>query len=178
MESRLFTPARLKNVVANDPRTSDPSRTRFYMRSADGGYERGPAFDPSHKLAGAGFLATAADTARFGAALIGPSLLSGRSRGEMFRPVPLADGTPTEFALGLRHSVQSGRLVLHQPGGGIGISSWLFLYPREQLAIALLANLPTAPVGGATHQQLADGFLRALDPASTPKPSPPSKHAW
>jgi CubicO group peptidase (beta-lactamase class C family) len=97
------------------------------MAGEDGGFVLAPPFDPSHKLDGAGFLATAEDLARFGAALIGPSLLSERARAEMFRPVPLADGTPTEFALGLRHSVQARRTIRHQPGGGIGISSWLFL---------------------------------------------------
>lgn len=178
MDKLLFSPARLPGIGPNDPRRADPSRTRFYMRRPDGSLELGPPFDPSHKLAGAGFLATAADIARFGAALIGASLLSDHGKSEMFRPVPLAGGTPTEFALGLRHSVQSGRVVLHQPGGGIGISSWLYLYPREQLAIGLLSNLTGAPVGGATHRQVADPFLKALETESTPRPSAPSKRAW
>jgi hypothetical protein len=58
-------------------------------------------------------------------------MLSERGRAELFRPVPLADGTATEFALGFRVKDDDGRRLLHQPGGGIGISAWLFVYPDD-----------------------------------------------
>jgi hypothetical protein len=78
----------------------------------------------------------------------------------MFRAVPLANGTPTEFALGLRVASDSSGRLLHLPGGGIGISSWLFIHPDADLTIALLSNVNTAPVGGATHRKIAAAFLR------------------
>jgi hypothetical protein len=53
--------------------------------------------------------------------------------------------------------------MLHLPGGGLGISTWLYIYPAERLAIALLSNVPTGPVGGRTHEMIAGAFLDALE---------------
>jgi len=130
--------------------------------------ENAPTYDPSHKLPGAGFLATAEDLARFGAALLRPGMLSEPGRAELFRPVPLADGTATEFALGFRVKDDDGRRLLHQPGGGIGISAWLFVYPDDDVVVALLSNVPTGPVGGATRKAITDAFFAAMSEPEGP----------
>jgi len=162
LEERVFAPAGMSGVVANHPRRLIPHRTRFYLDAEGGGFENAPTYDPSHKLPGAGFLATAEDLARFGAGLLRPGMLSERGRAELFRPVPLADGTATEFALGFRVKDDDGRRLLHQPGGGIGISAWLFVYPDDDLVVALLSNVPTGPVGGATRKAITGAFFAAL----------------
>ena len=86
---------------------------------------------------------------------------SDAARAEMFRAVPLSDGTETEFALGLRQSLDGRRVVLHQPGGGIGIACWLFLSPEEVLVIALLSNVTGGPVGGQLYTEIEAAFLEA-----------------
>jgi CubicO group peptidase (beta-lactamase class C family) len=151
---------RIRNC--DEPSDGPPGCTAFYLAVKDGVFEPGPPFDPSHKLPGAGYLATAGDLARFGAALLHPGLLGETSREEMFRAVPLLDGTPTEFALGLRRGHDGKRVILHQPGGGIGISCWLFLYPEEKLVIAVMSNLSTAPVGGPVYTEIEAAFLEAI----------------
>ncbi len=162
LEQRVFTPVGMTGVVANNPRRLIPHRTRFYLDAEGGGFENAPTYDASHKLPGAGFLATAEDLARFGAALLRPGMLSERGRAELFRPVPLADGTASEFALGFRAKDDDGRRLLHQPGGGIGISAWLFVYPDDDLVVALLSDVPTGPVGGATRRAITDAFFAAM----------------
>ncbi len=161
MNERVFDPAGMLSTVPNDRRKLIPNRTGFYLKS-NGAFENGPFFDPSFKLPGAGFLATADDVARFGAALLRPGMLSKQARDEMFKPVPLNSGAPTEFALGLRYSEESGRVILHQPGGGIGISTWLFIHPKDDLVIAVLSNEPNGPVGGRTYREIAKVFLEAI----------------
>ena len=104
---------------------------------------------------------SARDIASLGAALLGPRVFGDRGRAEMFRDVRLADGSATGFALGLRVGSHGTSRLLHLPGGGVGISSWLFIHPDEALVVALLANVNTAPVGGRTHRLIADAFLRA-----------------
>jgi CubicO group peptidase (beta-lactamase class C family) len=160
MREEVFEPAGATGIVPNDRRAIIPNRTIFYANREGGGFEHGPFFDPSHKLPGAGYLARARDIALFGSSLLGGRLLGDRGREEMFRAVPLANGTPTEFALGLRVASDSSGRLLHLPGGGIGISSWLFIHPDADLTIALLSNVNTAPVGGATHRKIAAAFLR------------------
>jgi CubicO group peptidase (beta-lactamase class C family) len=162
LQQRVFAPAGMTGVIANDPRRLIPGRTRFYLDAEGGGFENAPTYDPSHKLPGAGFLTTAEDLARFGAALLRPGMLSERGRAELFGPVPLADGTATEFALGFRAKDDDGHRLLHQPGGGIGISAWLFVYPDDDLVVALLSNVPTGPVGGATRRAITDAFFAAM----------------
>jgi CubicO group peptidase (beta-lactamase class C family) len=160
MRTEVFAPIGIR-PVENDPAMVIPNRAVYYANTASGGFERAPAIDPSHKLPGAGYVATAAEIAQFGAALLRPSFLSDRARAEMFRAVPLADGTATEWALGLQAgSNQHGRL-LHLPGGGPGISSWLFIYPDAGVVIALLSNVNTAPVGGRASRRIADAFITA-----------------
>jgi CubicO group peptidase (beta-lactamase class C family) len=160
MREEVFEPSGAPGIVQNDRRSIVLHRTGFYANREGGGFEHGAFFDPSHKLPGAGYLATARELATFGAALLRPGLLGDNGRQELFRAVPLSDGTATEFALGLRVSADTFGPLFHQPGGGIGISSWLFIHPEAGLVVALLSNVNTAPVGGRTHRRIAEAFLK------------------
>jgi CubicO group peptidase (beta-lactamase class C family) len=162
IQDRVFGPAGMGSVMPNDPRVTIPNRTGFYIKTTEGDFERGPAYDPSHKLPGAGFLSTAEDAARFGAALLRGEIISPTARQEMFTPVPLASGEQTEFALGLNFWEEEGQLVLYKTGGGIGISALLSLYPEQDLVIALLCNVTRGPVGGRPHQEIGGAFLESL----------------
>ena len=162
MRKEVFEPLGLTSIVYNDPRTPMPNRTRFYVAGDAGGFTPGPTFDPSHKLAGAGFVATARDVAAFGAGLLKADYLSAKSRTALFTRVPLNDGNPGQYAMAFIADEYAGKPRVHIPGGGIGISSWLFIHPDDRLVIAILANLPTAPVGGRTHRVIADAFLARL----------------
>jgi serine beta-lactamase-like protein LACTB, mitochondrial len=159
MRRRVFAPAGMSATAANDPRHPVSGRAAFYVRRAGGGFDLAPATDPSFKLPGAGFLSTAEDLARFGAALLGPSLLSDSSRRELFAPVPLADGTPTRYALGFQSLEEDGRRVMLQPGGGPGIAGWLAVYPDDDLVVAILSNATGAPLGDGVRRAVASAFL-------------------
>ncbi len=166
---QVLEPAGMDATVPNDPRRPHPDRATFYVPRDGGGFEPAPPFDPSFKLPGAGFLSTAEDLARFGAALLGTGLLSERSRRRMFTPVPLADGTPTEYALGFQTVEEDGRRLLLQPGGGPGIASWLAVYPDEGVVVAMLSNASGAPLGGAVRRAVAAAFLTPRGPEPSPR---------
>lgn len=157
----VVTPSGAHGVAPNDRKAVLPDRTSFYEASAGGGFEHGPYFDPSFKLPGAGLVGSASDVARIGGALLTGVLLSPAAQAEMFQPVALRDGAPSEYALGLRVGDHRGRRVLHLPGGGIGIAAWIYLYPRERLAMTVLSNVSTGSVGGKTHDVIASAFLQA-----------------
>jgi CubicO group peptidase (beta-lactamase class C family) len=162
MRREVFEPLGLTSIAYNDPRTPMANRTRFYVAGDTGGFKPGPTFDPSHKLAGAGFVATARDVAAFGAGLLKDDYLSPKSRAALFTRVPLNDGSAGQYAMAFVVDEYAAKPRIHIPGGGIGISSWLFIHPDDKLVIAILANLPTAPVGGRTHRVIADAFLARL----------------
>jgi serine beta-lactamase-like protein LACTB, mitochondrial len=159
MRRLVFEPAAMRRTLPNDPRSPPPKRVTFYVRD-DGRVRKAPAADPSFKLPGAGFLSTAEDLAWFGSALLQPKFLSEAAREEMFRPVPLTDGTPTEYALGFQSLTENGRRVLLQPGGGLGIAGWLAIYPERRVVVAILSNLTGSSLGGGPRRAVAESFLR------------------
>jgi CubicO group peptidase (beta-lactamase class C family) len=166
----VLEPAGMEATVPNHPRRPPAERTAFYVRGGRGGFEPAPAFDPSFKLPGAGYLSTVEDLVRFGMALLEPGLLSERARRQMFTPVALADGAPTRYGLGFQVLDDGGRRLLLQSGGGPGIASWLGIYPDERLVVAVLDNATGAPLE-ETVRRVARSFLRS--PAREPSPRPP-----
>ena len=170
MRRRVFAAGRDGGHRAERPAQSASGRAAFYVRQGSG-FDPAPATDPSFKLPGAGFLSTAEDLARFGAALLGPELLSDRARRELFTPVPLADGTPTRYALGFQALDEDGRRVLLQPGGGPGIAGWLAIYPDDDLVVAILSNATGAPLGDDVRRAVAAAFLRPPAPGPSPRPA-------
>ena len=166
MNDLVLKPLHLKNTVLNIRHSIIPNRTSFYVQDVSGATINAPYFDPSFKLAGAGYLSTAEDLARFGAALQRPGFLKRATLDELFRPLETTVDGKTEFGLGWRVGKDGkGRRIFHQPGGGAGISCRLFLYPDENVAIAILTNLTGAPVGGRTSDSIADAFISAKSSA-------------
>jgi hypothetical protein len=98
--------------------------------------------------------------ARLGAALLDTEFLSDAARTEMLRPVALADGTPTPYALGLQSLSENGRRLLLQPGGGLGIAGWLAIYPEQRVVVAILSNLTGSSLGDGPRRAVAESFLR------------------
>jgi CubicO group peptidase (beta-lactamase class C family) len=159
MRQYVTGPLGLVNTAPNVRRAIIPHRTSFYVREG-GETFNAPYFDPSFKWAGAGYLSTAEEMARFGSAMLRPGFLKQPTLDELFRPLKTSAGEETGFALGWRVGKdQRGRRVIHQPGGGPGISCWLVLYPDEQLVVAILSNQTGAPVGGKALDAIADAFI-------------------
>jgi serine beta-lactamase-like protein LACTB len=182
MSQYVLGPLGLKNTLPNDRKAIIPHRTAFYV-SEGGKTVNAPYADPSFKLAGAGYLSTAEDVARFGAAFLKPGFLKEATVDELFRPLRTSAGEDTGFALGWRAGKDRGnRRIVHQPGGGPGISCWLALYPEEKIVIAILSNQTGAPVGGRTLNTIADAFHQAKKRAaggSEPDNGPhPTANKW
>ncbi len=47
----------------------------------------------------------------------------------------------------------------HHGGGGLGISSYVRLYPQEDFVLAILSNLTNAPVQGEVATKIVEAFL-------------------
>lgn len=174
MRRHVLDPLGMASTVPNDPRAPAPGRATFYDPGEQGRPIRVPAYDPSHKLAGAGYLSTAADLARFGSALARPGFLKGRTLEQLFTAVKTTSGTDTGVGLGWRVGPQAypgmgwtigpdaeRRRIVHQPGGGPGISSWLVVDRDARLAAVVLSNMTSANVGGAAFDAMFEAFLAA-----------------
>lgn len=102
--------------------------------------------DQSYSPFATGFIATAADLALFGDAVLSSSLINDETRDMLFDPVHLNDGSKTgnylyEVAFGWRVGMDmSGRRVIHHAGITQGARSVLVIYPDIGLSIAFLSN--------------------------------------
>lgn len=176
MADRVLKPAGMIATMPQDPRAADPCRAAFYNGDRGGPYSLAAPYDPAYKLPGAGYLSTAADIARFGDALVSGRIVGPEAVRDLLTPATLSDGVVTEFCCGFRvGTLDDGTPVIHQPGGGIGISAWLVVVPSERLSMALLANNPTAPTAGRTAESVLSAFrlARAARDGAGATPAPP-----
>jgi serine beta-lactamase-like protein LACTB, mitochondrial len=143
----LLEPLGLKDTVPNDNLVADPHRSSFHGER-DGATVRVPATDPSHKWAGAGYVATASDVAKFGSAMLGPDLLTAATRCLLFRTLRTTAGDDTGFALGWRVGTDDrGDERIIQPGGGPGFAALITLHPRDGGVVVVLANKSRVDLG-------------------------------
>lgn len=163
MNAKLIEPLKLTSIVSNLRTPIISSRASFYETDDDGQLINAPYFDPSHKWAGAGFLATAADLTKFADAIFWSEFLSKGSKAAMLEDQKTAAGARTGFGLGWRiDEDDQGQVVYYQPGGGPGISSQVLVLPDNRITVAVLTNLTGAPVGNVART-VANSFLRELN---------------
>lgn len=181
LKSRVLEPLGMNATVPNDPRSPPPDRAAFYEADAKGKPVRAGAYDPSHKLAGAGYLSTAEDLVRFGSALLAPGFLSAATLEQLFTPLKTRAGVDTGVGLGFRVGPDAWpgmgwvigpdaerRRIVHQPGGGPGISAWLVIDRDAKLVMAVLSNKTSANVGGRAFDTIFEAFL--AESRSKPRP--------
>ena len=156
----VLKPLQLKNIVPNDKRRIIPNRTAFYIRDQIGNTVNGEYTDPSFKIAGAGYLSTAEELAKFGSALTDAGFLKRKSLDELFQLSKTSGGQQTPFALGFRVvKAADGKEMIHQPGGGVGISSVLYIDRQRKVSVAILTNQTGAPIGNLNFlRAIADSF--------------------
>lgn len=133
LRTLVFEPAGMAGPVLDDPTRDVASRATPYV--ADGeGRRQADTVDNTCKWGAGGFVATAADVARFGSALLGGELVSDRSR-EMF----------------LR-----GEDVYSAQGSGVGGTALLRIDAANGLAISLLSNTSGEAVSAELRDALTD----------------------
>jgi CubicO group peptidase (beta-lactamase class C family) len=176
----IALPFALPSLCADDPLRVVPGRVSGYFTARELAFigERMPGTapatptgehspmgfsNPAFCWAGAGFLMTMSDLARFGAALLdGPdSAITPEERVLLFTPLTQACDASPPLGLGWRiDSDGHGRLRWHHAGTTPGGRCGLAIYPELGLAIALGGNTMTVPgdVLGAASE-LADLFM-------------------
>jgi CubicO group peptidase (beta-lactamase class C family) len=168
----------LSSLVEDDLLAIIPLRTSGYVTASDmalffshregpkpqleGDFGNVPSCNPAFSWAGAGFLMTPSDAARFGAALIGSphSRVTAAERDLLFTPLTEAQIGSPPLGLGWRLDTDSkGRRRWHHAGATPGGRFCLVVYPDLALSIALASNVMTAP-GNVLQpaSDLADAF--------------------
>lgn len=154
----------LKSLALDDPLALTPSRATGYSNARDMGlvskaaadmfyagrtepWSNTPFFNPAYCWAGGGFLMTASDMARFGAAHLAASpAFTGAERALLF--TPMTEKTAAMPPLGLAWRIDAdgkGRRRYHHAGSTLGGRANLTVYPDQGLAIAIASNAISGP---------------------------------
>lgn len=111
-----------------------------------------------YKLAGGGYLSTSDDIAKFGQACLEGKVLSEEVFSQ-FLTSQIINDAPTYYGLGWQVSEdKKGRKFYGHVGNGVGGYSNFFVYPKQQMVIAILINC-TDPKVQEELDSVVDVFL-------------------
>ena len=100
----------------------------------------------AYKWAGGGFVSTAADLARFGAAHLKPGHFTQASLDTLFTPKDPIEPEQPRLGLGWRVDQDTkGRRRWHHAGSQQGARAGLVVYPDQNLSLAMMTNLTGQP---------------------------------
>lgn len=160
VDELVIQPLGLKSTGLDYPERIVERRVRFYKKEADGTLANEDAIDSSYKWPSAGFLSTPSDLVRFGSAHLKDGYLKPETRSLLFTSQRLSSGEETGVGIGWRIGKDgAGRRIFHHGGAIDGGRAFLLLYPDENIAVAILANLSGARYAEGEAQKLAELFL-------------------
>lgn len=143
--------------LGGTPELQGPKTAKFYARS-NHGFRLARPVDNTYKLAGGGYLSTAADMARLGQAVL-EGLLLEESTYETLLTSQIVQGMPTYFGLGFQVSRDGkGREFVGHMGNSVGAYTRLYMYPDHQKVVSLLINCSDPKVQEELDRAL-DSFL-------------------
>lgn len=115
------------------------NQAKFYTKRATG-FKTAIPVNNFYKLAGGGYLATSADIAKLGQAVLEKQLLQKETYNHILTS-KLVNDKPVYYGLGFQVSQDDkGRAFIGHVGSNVGGYSNLFIYPNEELVISILVN--------------------------------------
>jgi serine beta-lactamase-like protein LACTB, mitochondrial len=155
MRELVFTPAGMTSITEDDALALIPHRVAGYSRGADDSIVRADFRDVSENLPAGGYLATAEDLVRFVLAFRSGKLVSLKTRDRMVERPKLLDGSPAPnpmgdsqyyYGMGIMVDPGDAQPAWFHTGGQSGASTLLFLFPRDNVVVAVMSNMDHAAV--------------------------------
>ena len=168
LERRLLHPLELDGTGGDRPWAVIPERGRFYTVTADGVVINTLWRDSSDYYPSGGLLSTAEDLVHLAWESFEPSeegLLAGRPRDLLSTPTTLADGTALPYTFGWQHGTTADGSPYFGHGGLTnGATAEVRFYPRQRLAVAVIANYNFWFEGTPAVITSADSIAALFDP--------------
>jgi serine beta-lactamase-like protein LACTB, mitochondrial len=143
MHDSIFAPMRLQNTIPDFNDSIIAYRVRFYDGS-NGKIVNGYHVNNSNKWAGGGFLSTPIDLVHMSQSLLKRQFLSGATLQTLWNEDTLQNGEKIPYGIGWKLDKDNlQRKYVYHGGSSIGGRSFLLVYPKEQLIIAITCNLST-----------------------------------
>jgi CubicO group peptidase (beta-lactamase class C family) len=143
----IFNPLKMHSTTVDASGSDMPNRTQFYRKTNTDRIVLGPSVNNEYKVAGGGFISTSEDLIRFGNEIITPTIIWRYARNELVKPQLLDSGESTNYGIGFHiGQTKTGTPKYSHSGGGIGASTLLLIFPKEEIVISILTNLSQAPI--------------------------------
>jgi len=139
VSERLFQPVGMSSSYYCNERAIREDRAHGYDGSPDG-LVRAAYLDHTWPYAAGSLCSTVRDLVRWNLSLHGGELLSPESYQALTTPVPLVDGTPIRYAMGLGVMGEGHHRSIAHGGGINGFLSDGRYYPEDELIIVVLQN--------------------------------------
>lgn len=138
----IFKPLKMEHSMVDISGVNVPNKTKFYRSSVLKKPVLATPVSNDFKVGGGGFLSTSEDLLKFGNEIISPTIVSEESLSEIITSQRLVTGEKTGYGIGFSvESTKNGTPKYYHTGGGVGASTILLVYPKEELVIAVLTNL-------------------------------------
>lgn len=157
VEQNVLKPLGMSNTYAEHQDNRNSNWATFYTRKSSG-FRPAVPVNNLYKLAAGGYLSTSADLAKLGNAYLDKKIISETVVHEFITSQKIGD-TPTYYGLGWQSSFDNkGRPYFGHIGNGVGGYSNFYIYPQQEMVIALLINC-TDPKVQAELDGILDVFL-------------------
>jgi serine beta-lactamase-like protein LACTB len=159
LRREVLSPLGLRQTALEPSGRLSERQAQSYSKDS-AGYQLSPVVDLSDRWPSGGIVSTAEDLAKFGLGVFTSGYLPDSVRALFFTSQRTTSGSLTQVGLGWRIARDSlGRQYLHHGGSSMGGRAFLLVYPKERIAVALLANTE-ANFGEAEALAFAHRFLR------------------
>lgn len=141
MQKTVFDRLEMKNTTPDYANQKIENVTQFYQKS-DGEVEIAPQVDNSYKWAGGGFLSTTEDMLKFGNAHLKNDFLKKETMDVFLKNQKTNDGKLVNYGIGWRIGKdKKERDWFGHSGGSVGGTTYLIIYPKEKLVVAVTTNM-------------------------------------
>lgn len=137
MQENIWKPMAMMNTCGDDNTKNTSDRSKFY----DATGEENNYGDFSYKYSGGGLLSTADDLVRFGNELLHGQVLTPVLTKKLFETQFTSSNKATGYGLGWYIGKdKNGHRIWYHGGDMLSGSSYLIIYPDDDIVIAFLAN--------------------------------------
>ncbi len=140
LKRRIFDPLGMTETRFADPEAIIKNRAEGYWVNKRGELINRNATETSSTLGAGGLLSTAADMAKWDAALYGTDILSESSKKVMWTSAILPDGQDTGYALGWRVTPDRGLKVIGHSGQVAGFVAYFGRYIDHETSVIVFMN--------------------------------------
>jgi CubicO group peptidase (beta-lactamase class C family) len=137
MNKNIWTPLQLSNTCGDDIYQKHQNRSKFY----DAAGQVNDLGDMSYKYSGGGLLSTATDMVKLGNEILHGHFIDTKLKAVLFESQVTADKKKTGYGIGWYvGSDKNGHRIWYHAGDSFSGSSYLIIYPDDDMVISFLAN--------------------------------------